>query len=309
MGAAIVDIVIPIFNACDDLRRCVDSVRRHTPSGDHCLVLIDDASTDPGIAAYLAELAAERVPGLELLRNPENLGFVATANRGMALRPERDVLLLNSDTIVTAGWLEKIRRCADSNPRIGTVTPFSNNAEICSFPVFCRNNPLAELPSIAQISAALASRSPTYPDLPTAVGFCMFVSRRLIDRIGTFDAETFGKGYGEENDFCMRAAAAGFRNVLCDDAFVAHVGGCSFDDRRLALMAKNTRRLLARFPEYSQLVQDFIAADPLRGIREEVWAKLDSTSLPILQEDIPRVLPSTDGDGDEHEESWREYTR
>lgn len=303
MEATIVDIVIPVFNACDDLRRCVDSVRRHTPPGDYCLVLIDDASTDPGIAAYLAELAGERVPGLELLRNPENLGFVATANRGMAARPDRDVLLLNSDTIVTAGWLEKIRRCADSDPRIGTVTPFSNNAEICSFPVFCRNNPLAELPSIAQISAALASRSPTYPDLPTAVGFCMFISRRLIDKIGIFDAATFGKGYGEENDFCMRAAAAGFRNVLCDDAFIAHVGGRSFHDGRFALMAENTRRLLARFPEYPRLVQDFIAADPLRSIREAAWARLSSESPSFLSEDTPRALLGTDGGGDGREAS------
>jgi GT2 family glycosyltransferase len=280
VAESVTDIVIPVYNACDDLRRCIDSVRLHTPPGDHCLVLIDDASPDPGIGAYFAELAAESVPGLELLRNPENLGFVATANRGMALRPDRDVLLLNSDTIVTAGWLEKIRRCADSDPRIGTVTPFSNNAEICSFPVFCRDNPLAELPSIGQIAAALASRPPTYPDLPTAVGFCMFIRRRLIDRIGAFDAETFGKGYGEENDFCMRAAAAGFRNVLCDDAFVAHVGGRSFDDGRFALMAENTRRLLARFPEYARLVQDFIAADPLRDIREAAWARLNSAPRP-----------------------------
>ena len=269
-----VDIVIPVYNAIDDLRACVDSVRRHAPPGGHCLVLIDDASTDPGVAALFGELAAECGPGLELLRNPENLGFVATANRGMALYPERDVLLLNSDTIVTDGWLEKIRRCADSDPAIGTVTPFSNNAEICSFPLFCQDNPLSDLPPIAQIAAALAARRPTYPDLPTAVGFCMFIRRRLIERIGVFDAETFGKGYGEENDFCMRAAAAGFRNVLCDDAFVAHTGGRSFDERKVALMQENGRRLLARYPEYAALVQDFIAADPLCDIREAAWARL-----------------------------------
>ena len=273
-----VDIVVPVFNACDDLRRCVESVRVHTLPEDRCLILIDDASTDPDIAAYFAELATGSVPGLELLCNPENLGFVASTNRGMALHRDRDVLLLNSDTIVTAGWLQKIRRCADSDPCIGTITPFSNNAEICSFPVFCRDNPLAELPPIEQIAAALAARSPTYPDLPTAVGFCMFIRRRLIDRIGTFDAATFGQGYGEENDFCMRAAAAGFRNVLCDDAFVAHVGGRSFDNARFALMEKNMRNLLARFPEYTRLVQDFVAADPLREIREAAWARLSSAS-------------------------------
>jgi len=274
----VIDIVIPVFNAVDDLRRCVDSVLAHTGKKKYRLVLIDDASTAPGIAVYFGELARRDDAPLTLLRNAQNLGFVATANRGMTLSPERDVLLLNSDTIVTAGWLEKMRRCAESDARIGTVTPFSNNAEICSFPLFCRNNVLSELPPIDEIAAALAAHSPSYPDIPTAVGFCMYIRRCLIDRIGTFDAETFGKGYGEENDFCMRAAAAGFRNVLCDDAFVAHVGGRSFDEKKFALMAENTERLLARYPEYSRLVQDFIAADPVRDIRQAALARLTSAT-------------------------------
>ena len=75
-----------------------------------------------------------------LLRNERNLGFTGTANRGMQLS-RADVVLLNSDTIVTAGWLDALCRCAATDPRIGTITPFSNNAEICSFPRFCENNP------------------------------------------------------------------------------------------------------------------------------------------------------------------------
>ena len=106
----------------------------------------------------------------------------------------------------------------------------------------------------------------------------------------------------------MRAAATNIRNVLCDDAFVAHVGGRSFDDARFALMAENTRRLLARFPEYSRLVQDYLAADPLRDIREAAWATLNSAPWPFLPEDTPRVLLGTDGGGDGQQESGREHT-
>lgn len=282
-----IDIIVPVYNALDDVVTCIASVRRHSRPESYRLVLIDDKSPDPRIGALFDALQAERDPALLLLRNPENLGFVGTVNRGMALDGERDVLLLNSDTIVTAGWLEKIRRCADSDAQIGTVTPFSNNAEICSFPVFCQDNPLAGLPEIELINRAMEMAAlPSYPDIPTAVGFCMFIRRGLLRRIGLFDAETFGLGYGEENDFCMRAVKAGFRNVLCDDTFVAHTGSRSFDSKKLALMEANTRRLVAKHPSYPERVHRFIAADPLLPLR-----KLAETVLRrLLASDMPGVL-------------------
>jgi GT2 family glycosyltransferase len=206
-----VDIVVPVYNAPDDVRRCVESVLAH----DHrnCrITLIDDASIDPGISAYFDELRARALPEVELLVNERNLGFTGTANRGMT-RSRADVVLLNSDTIVTAGWLEALRRCAGSDSRIGTITPFSNNAEICSFPRFCVDNPWRLGDDPEPVRAALVRAAvPSYPDLPTGVGFCMFVRRALIDAIGAFDM-AFGLGYGEENDFCLRAARAGWRNV------------------------------------------------------------------------------------------------
>lgn len=269
MMSQLVDIVVPVYNAYEDLCRCVDSIRKHTQNGTYRLVLIDDASPDPRIISYFAALGAECNPSLVLLRNDQNRGFVGTANRGMSLSDIDDVLLLNSDTIVTPYWLEKISRCAASDPKIGTVTPFSNNAEICSFPDFCQNTSLDRLPEIDLIASALEQAAiPIYPDIPTAVGFCMFVRRKLLNRVGLFDAEAFGLGYGEENDLCMRASKAGFRNVLCDDAFVAHLGSRSFDTKKAALVEANMLRLVTKHPEYPQLVRSFIQADSLRPIRD-----------------------------------------
>lgn len=282
-----IDVIVPVYNALDDVVTCIASVRRQTRAGSYRLVLIDDKSPDPRIGALFDTLAAESDPSLLLLRNPQNLGFVGTVNRGMALDEERDVLLLNSDTIVTAGWLEKIRRCADADAHIGTITPFSNNAEICSFPVFCQDNALAGLPDIELINRAMEMAAlPSYPDLPTAVGFCMYIRRSLLRKVGLFDAETFGLGYGEENDFCMRAVTAGFRNVLCDDTFVAHTGSRSFDSKKLALMEANTRRLVAKHPSYPERVHRFIAADPLLPLRK--WA--ESRLRMLLAHDMPGVL-------------------
>ena len=267
MTNAAIDIVVPIHNAADDLARCVESVLRHA-EGDYRLLLIDDASTDPGVAAQFAALERRRLPQLRLLASDSNLGFTLTANRGIGhARAGADVVLLNSDAVVTRGWLGKLARCARSDARIGTITPFSNNAEICSLPAFCANNPWpVELdPEPMNRALELAAR-PSYPDLPTGVGFCLYIRRALIEAIGPFDP-AFGMGYGEENDLCMRAAAAGFRNVLCDDAFVLHRGGRSFEGMRPALAERNLPLLLERHPGYVDLVQRYIAADPIAPLR------------------------------------------
>ncbi|HEX8013100.1 MAG TPA: glycosyltransferase [Casimicrobiaceae bacterium] len=262
-----IDIVVPVYNAAADLARCVDSVLEHS-KGDWRALLIDDASPDPAIRAYFSGLRARRLPQIVLLANKSNLGFTLTANRGMAeARAEADVVLLNSDTVVTRGWLDKLARCAASDPRIGTITPFSNNAEICSLPRFCTNNPWPPAKDPESLVAALErAAAPTYPDLPTGVGFCLYIRRALLEAIGGFDP-AFGLGYGEENDFCLRAAAAGYRNVLCEEALVLHLGGSSFGGKRADLAERNLALLLERHPRYLDIVRDYIAADPLRPLR------------------------------------------
>jgi O-antigen biosynthesis protein len=274
MAQSRVDIVVPVYNAAEDLLNCVDSVLACTRAA-YTLRLIDDASPDPAIATLFDAIARRRDPRIELLRNERNAGFTATANRGMQCS-RADVVLLNSDTIVTAGWLDALLRCAASDPRIATVTPFSNNAEICSFPRFCENNRwnAGEDPERTRQALEVAA-VPTYPDLPTGVGFCLYVRRAAIDDIGGFDV-AFGAGYGEENDFCLRAARAGWRNVLADDAFVVHTGGRSFADRKRDLGSRNLDLLVGRHPHYDAMVRDYISADPLRPIREAALRALAS---------------------------------
>ena len=275
-----VDVVVPVYNALHDLRRCVESVLAHT-GRPYALVLIDDASPDPGVRGYFGELALRSLPQLTLLHNDVNLGFTGTANRGMT-RSGADVVLLNSDTIVTAGWLDALLRCAASDARIGTITPFSNNAEIASFPNLCTNHRWPEGEDPEPVRAALAAAAvPSYPDIPTGVGFCFFVRRDLLDAIGGFDP-AFGAGYGEENDFCLRAHAAGFRNVLCDDAFVLHTGGRSFQGAKEALGVRNTGVLLERHPHYLSLVHDYIERDPLAALREAARTAYDRLYGPPL---------------------------
>jgi len=271
--APAIDIVVPVFNAPHDVRRCVASVLEHTPRGAFRLVLIDDGSTDPGIASLFAELGSRGDPAVRLSRNASNQGFTRTANRGMDAS-RSDVVLLNSDTIVTRGWLDALSRCAASDARIATVTPFSNNAEICSFPRFCADNGWNDDDDPEPVRTALAEAAvPSYPDLPTGVGFCLYVRRAALDALGGFDV-AFGAGYGEENDFCCRAARAGWRNVLADDAFVVHVGERSFAGRKHELGATNLALLQQRHPHYNAMVAAYVAADPLLPVREAARSRL-----------------------------------
>lgn len=261
----LVDIIVPVYNAAALLARCLAALDRYTDGTSARVLLIDDASPDPEVVP-LIERWAERSPlRPRWLRNPQNLGFIGSVNRGFA-QTEYDPLLLNADTEVTPGWLARMRAALDSDPRIATVTPFSNNAEICSWPEFCVAHPVPADP--ARIAAAFARCAPArYPDLPTAVGFCMLIRRAALRALGDFDRATFGRGYGEENDFCRRAVAHGWRNVLADDAYVVHAGGASFAPLGLQPGGENLARLQARYPSYNSEVAAFIHADPLAPLR------------------------------------------
>lgn len=281
---ALPTVVVPVHNALDALDACLASLDRTLPASAQVLVA-DDASSDPRIAPMIERWVGRTALAARHVRRPRNLGFPANCNAAFAEAGDADVVLLNSDTVTTAGWLQQIARCAASDPRIATITPWSNNAEICSFPRFCEDNPAPEQPdAIAEAAAAL--QPPTYPELPTAVGFCMFVRRAALRQLGGFDAETFGLGYGEENDFCLRAAAMGWRNVLCDTAYVVHQGGASFAPLALAPGGDNLARLLARWPDYNERIARFIMADPLAPLRIRLLERLQALAASGPQRDL-----------------------
>ena len=264
-------VILPVYNAPGELDACLASLQQTLPSNTE-LLIIDDASTDDETGRVLSKWRARAGKRWQFLANPENLGFVATVNRGIQLA-SGDVVLLNSDTEVTSGWLQGMHRCLQSDHSIATATPWTNNGEIASFPVFCQNNPVpADREKVGRVIAHTGKAQ--YPDIPTAVGFCMAISRCAIERLGLFDQQTFGKGYGEENDFSMRARAAGLRNVLCDDVYVVHLGNRSFGPLGLKPDEVAMQRLLALHPDYLEQVQQFITEDPLSARRDELVSAL-----------------------------------
>lgn len=278
-----VDIIIPAYRGLADTQRCIASVLQAPCVTPWRLIVINDSSPEPELTAWLRDLAA-RDDRIELHENQANLGFVASVNRGMGLSRQHDVLLLNSDTEVANDWLDRMQRAAYSDARVATVTPFSNNATIFSYPRMAECNALPDGWDTARLDALFARVNAGQSlDVPTGVGFCMYIRRAALDEIGFFDVDQFGKGYGEENDFCIRAQKKGWRNLHAMDTFVHHRGGVSFGQEKKARERAAMATLRRLHPGYEAQVVKFLHDDPPLLARTAVdMARLRADRLPIV---------------------------
>lgn len=265
------DVVIPVYNAHDDLLRCLYSVMVHYEN--ERIILIDDTSTDPRIGSLFSSLEPYQSSWFILIRQEKNRGFAATVNRGMHYS-QNDIVLLNSDTIVTKGWVKKLQEGAGSLKNCGTMTPLSNNGTICSVPVMMEKNLLPPGISIDSYADMIEQISfGQFPAIPSGIGFCLYITRECLDAIGYFDEVTYREGYGEETDFCLRAREAGMTHHVCDTTFVYHRGMASFSARAMSRLRKGIALLNARYPSYQDEVTAFTRDNPLHGIQENITCR------------------------------------
>jgi GT2 family glycosyltransferase/glycosyltransferase involved in cell wall biosynthesis len=275
-----VTIVVPIHNAFEHVRRCLDSVIAHT-SAPASLLLIDDASTDNRMAGLLD---AYQKKGARVCRNSTNLGYTATVNRGIRLAGEDDVVLLNSDTQVSPRWLDNLRLAAYSAHDVGSATPFSDNAGAFSAPDPGTNDIPEEF--TPEEFARLVGRAfrGAYPEAPTGNGFCLYLKRAMLEDVGDFDEKRFPRGYGEENDLSLRALDHGWRHVVDTRTYVRHARSASFGNEKNKLVERGRTEVLACYPEYPQLVGEFLRSREMAQAR----AALDQTLRVAIKEERPR---------------------
>jgi GT2 family glycosyltransferase len=277
----VVDVVIPVYRGYRETRRCLRSVLadRSYPLGR--VIVVDDRSPEPRLSAYLDRLA--RLGQIILIRHRRNLGFVRSANSGIQAADDRDVILLNSDTEVPAGWLSRLAGQAYAQADIATVSPMSNNATICSYPSG-DGGPIAFGRTLADVDKQCqmvnAGRS---IDAPTTVGFCMYIRREALNQVGLFDEERFGLGYGEENDFCLRSTAKGWKHRIACDTFVYHEGSVSFGKQTQLMSMRAMDRLLECYPNYAHNVAQHIKLNAIGPYRFALTgALIGSTGLPVI---------------------------
>lgn len=228
-----VDIVICVHNALEDARACLESVERYR-NPRHSIVLVDDGS-DEETQAFLRSFATER-SHVRLHRNSIAQGYTKAANAGARMAKGEFIIFLNSDTIVTSKWAEKLIDGLQSRPGIGMAGPLSNAASYQSIPdvrptkTQTAVNELPEGLSIDDINQLCESRATLpFPAVPLLHGFCLAMSRDVWSAVGPFDEDAFPRGFGEENDFCLRAADQGFGMVVATNTFVYHAKSKSYD--------------------------------------------------------------------------------
>lgn len=262
-----VSIIIPIYNAYEETKICIESVLDNT-LGNYELILINDNSPDENIKKLLDTY--ENIDNIKIIHNNENKGFVKNVNIGIK-ESTNDVILLNSDTIVTKKWLEKLIVLAYSKETIATVTPVSNNAGAFSVPEIGKNNDFPNnltLYDVANIVEKSSDR--VFMEAPTGNGFCMYIKRDAIKSVGLFDEINFGKGYGEENDFCMRAIKKGWVNVIDDTTYIYHKRSASFSHKKEELIKSHRKIIDKKYPTYTEEVKRFTNSKELKTIQNNV---------------------------------------
>jgi GT2 family glycosyltransferase len=279
-----VDVVVPVYGEIELTLACIESVLADLPRWAR-VVVVDDASPEPSVARELSKLAASKY--ITLLAQKVNRGFPSTANIGMRYDTTRDVVLLNSDTLTPPGWLARLLDAAYSAPEIGSATPLSNDATIVSYPSVDHMNAIPGLDSTIQLDAlAQTANSGLVVDIPTAIGFCVYIKRDCLQATGLFREDLFAQGYGEENDFCIRARHLGWRHVAVPNVFVAHVGGQSFGATKQYLIERNLRVLNRLHPGYDTLIHHFQSVDPMaeprRRLDIERWKRIRTREKSVL---------------------------
>lgn len=256
-----VDVLVPLRNEWQAVRPCLESLAAFTAWPDLRVTLLDDAS-DAFTQARLADFAS-RVKGMQvrILRNDAALGFVRNANRGLSESNGDLAVLLNSDTLLTPGWLPRLAGAALADPRIGAAMPMSNEASFHSLDVPMGWN-------VFQYAAALAARGGEPFDAVTASGFCLLFSRAALADVGLFD-EAFGLGYGEESDWCMRARDRGWHVVGVPTAFVHHRGKVTYKDHKArTFRGRNYGIFMERWGDaYRRAMAGYHATDALAPLR------------------------------------------
>ncbi len=255
-------VVIPVYNGIQHLKVLIPSLFRNTDI-PHKFVFVDDCSNKE-----TADFLADAIKGRDdcvLIRNEKNLGFVRSVNRGAekALESCGSFVMLNSDTEVPSGWLGRLMKPVFEDEGIASVTPLSNRATVFSFPsidssegndLFLREFGLEGINEAIRNSGA-----GKYIDTPTGHGFCMAVSGRVWKKLGGLNSELFGRGYGEENEWSLRAEQYGFRNIILPDLYVAHHESGSFtSEERKKNIAASQQIISVMYPDYNRRIQEFI---------------------------------------------------
>jgi GT2 family glycosyltransferase/glycosyltransferase involved in cell wall biosynthesis len=299
-GQPSVDVIVCVHDALEDLRLCLESLL--TKSGRRFRLIVVNDGSDATTTRFLRAFA-DRHPAITLIARAEPPhGYTIAANHGLGASTSDYAILLNSDTVVSAGWLSRLIAYGESHEAAGIIGPLSNAASHQSVPAIrsgngsWATNPLPDWLTVDGMGLIVERGAPrTDTRLPFLNGFCYAVKRAAIDAVGRFDEERFATGYCEENDYSQRAREAGFELAVVDDAYVYHAKSRSFGAAGRADLAKrNYEAFLEKHgrAEIGDLVAAMEADRGLEPVRAAVAERSSTPAaiVPLLGEGRHRPL-------------------
>ena len=261
-----IDIIISVYNGYEHIKPLFRSLMMNTRE-PYRLIVLENCSTDPRVWPLLQE-ELKSFNDVILIQNDQDLGYIKSVNKGYTYSSNH-VVFLNLDVVVPDNWLDRLMGPILTRNDVASTTPFTNSGTICSFPSMPEDNPIFDGLGIAEIDQWFSKIDITALDinLPSSVGFCMGINRNVVNEIGLFD-ESFGRGYGEENDWALRANSVGYKNIQVTNLFVYHKHGGSFEpSERVILRQRALEKVVTRYPNYPKMVNDFINEDICYGLR------------------------------------------
>jgi GT2 family glycosyltransferase/glycosyltransferase involved in cell wall biosynthesis len=277
-----VDVIVAVYRGAEATIRCLESVLAAASDTAFELIVVNDASPEPELGAHLRALAERGA--LTLLEQPSRRGFAAAVNRALSLHGERDAVILHSDAEVADGWLDRLAHHATSERGVGTVAPFTNCGGAAGYPLTQARNVLPADHTVATLDALFReANAGQRVALPAVFGPCIYFRRECLAAVGAFDRAPLGSDYAVETDFCLRAAAAGFRHLLAGDVFVGHAGGLSYGAEADELARRSGLALAKLYPDYPALAAETAARDPARPFARRVdLLRLAASAQPLL---------------------------
>lgn len=269
-------LLLPV--AVDDgaLDACLAALDAGTPPGTR-IWLADDAQAGPRALAIIERWLASTPLRAEYTRRQRRLGEVAHLDEALSACGDADVIVLAPDAVPAPGWARQLAACAARDGAIATATPWSNAGETAAWPDCGEVSAQPDDAVLTRLGRAAEGMPPVHPELPAAIDHAVYIRGRARAKAGGLDAASYASWYAALIDLSLRMAGLGWRNVLCETAFVARGGEGGPADGDLDVLA-------ARWPGWHPRLAEFLMHDPVRDRRQELTRRLADVDPPSQQE-------------------------
>ena len=281
-GAVFPVVLLPVGVDDDALDTCLGALEAGTPAGTR-VWLADDAQAGPRGTAIIERWLQRTGLQAHYTRRQRMLGEVAHLDELLAACGDADVVVLAADAIPGPGWLQQLTACLARDASIATATPWCNAGETASWP---RIGEISAVPDDPQrLARACAAMPPLHPELPAAVGHAVALRGSARRRAGGLDAASYGSWYAALVDLSLRLGGLGWRNALCETAFVARGGEGAPSDGDLDALA-------VRWPAWHARLARFLMDDSLHAVRAQLAQRLAAVDTPMPQRDLFADMPA-----------------